>query len=124
MKCAALAVFGAISVLLVRRSSPEFAFVLSALTAVVLLLSGVALLDEVVRSFKKLTTLLGAGNIELSPILKCLGIAAVCRLSADLCRDASQSAVASAVETMGSVCAAAVAAPMILGLLTTIGGLL
>ena len=123
VKCAALALFGAIVVLLIRRSNPEFSFALSALTVAVLLLSGSALLSEVVRSFRELSTLLGDRNLEVRPILKCLGIAAVSRLSADLCRDASLSAVAAAVETMGSICAAAVAAPMILALMTTIGGI-
>ena len=124
LKCAALAIFSAISVLMIKRFNPEYSFALSALTVAVLLLSGSALLGEVVRSFRDLTVLLGDGAVGIRPILKCLGIASVSRLSADLCKDASQSAVASAVETLGSICAAAVAAPMVLSLMKTIGAIL
>lgn len=124
IKCAALAVFSAISVLLIRRANPEYAFALSAATVAVLLLSGSALLGEAVRSFKDMAVLLGSSAVEIRPILKCLGIASISRLSADLCKDASQSAVAAAVETLGSICAAAVAAPMIFSLIKTIGGIL
>ena len=97
IKCAGAGILSAVCVLLLRRSNPEFSFALSAATVAVL---------------------------ELRPVLKCLGIASVSRFGADLCRDASQGAVASAVETVGSVCALAVAAPVLLSLLTTIGGLL
>ena len=56
--------------------------------------------------------------------MKCLGIAFISKFGADLCRDASQSALASAVEAAGTLCAAALVMPMILSLMTTIGGLL
>jgi stage III sporulation protein AD len=57
-------------------------------------------------------------------MLKCLGIAFISKFGADLCRDASQSALASAVETAGNLCAAALAMPLIISLMTTIGGML
>ena len=63
-------------------------------------------------------------TMQMRPMLKCLGIAAASRLGADLCRDASQAALASAVELAGTLCAVAVSMPMIFTMLTTIGGLL
>ncbi|MBQ7692549.1 MAG: stage III sporulation protein AD [Oscillospiraceae bacterium] len=123
-KCAGAGILSAVCALLLRRSNPEFSFALSAVTVAVLLLAGASLLGEILRALREMTALLGAGSVELRPVLKCLGIASVSRFGADLCRDASQGAVASAVETVGSICALAVAAPVLLGLLTTIGGLL
>lgn len=123
-KCAGAGLLSAVCALLLRRSNPEFSFALSAVTVAVLLLAGASLLGEILRALREMTALLGAGSVELRPVLKCLGIASVSRFGADLCRDASQGAVASAVETVGSICALAVAAPVLLGLLTTIGGLL
>ncbi len=124
LKCAGAAVCSAVCILLLRRTNPEFSFALSAVTASVLLLAGASLFEELLRALREMSALLGGGAIEMRPVLKCLGIASVSRFGADLCRDASQSAVASAVETVGGVCALAVAAPVILGLMTTIGGLL
>ena len=124
MKCTALAVFSAVTILLIRRVNPEMSLLISAATAIVILLSCAALLRELTDSMKSMAQIFGSQLVETRPILKCLAIAAISRLGADLCRDASQSALAAAVETAGSFCAAAVAMPAILALMTTIGGML
>jgi len=124
MKCTALAVFSAVTILLIRRVNPEMSLLISAATAIVILLSCAALLRELTDSMKSMAQIFGSQLVETRPILKCLAIAAISRLGADLCRDASQSALAAAVETAGSLCAAAVAMPAILALMTTIGGML
>lgn len=124
MKCAALAVFSSLVTLLVRRVNPEISFVLSAVTVTVLLLACGGVMDELLRALRETQVIFGTSAAELKPMLKCLGIAMASRFGADLCRDASQSALASAVETAGSLCAAAVAMPVILSLMTTIGGML
>ena len=124
MKCAALAVFSSLATLLVRRVNPEISFVLSAVTVTVLLLACGGVMDELLRALRETQVIFGTSAAELKPMLKCLGIAMASRFGADLCRDASQSALAAAVETAGSLCAAAVAMPVILSLMTTIGGML
>ena len=124
MKCAALAVFSSLATLLVRRVNPEISFVLSAVTVTVLLLACGGVMDELLRALRETQLIFGTSAAELKPMLKCLGIAMASRFGADLCRDASQSALAAAVETAGSLCAAAVAMPVILSLMTTIGGML
>ena len=124
MKCAALAVFSSLVTLLVRRVNPEISFVLSAVTVTVLLLACGGVMDELLRALRETQVIFGTSAAELRPMLKCLGIATASRFGADLCRDASQSALAAAVETAGSLCAAAVAMPVILSLMTTIGGML
>ena len=124
MKCAALAVFSALVILMIRRMNPELSFALSAVTVVVLLLSSGGVMDELLEALRRAQQIFGTSAAELLPMLKCLGIAFISKAGADLCRDASQSALAAAVETAGSLCAAAVAMPMILSLMTTIGGML
>ena len=124
MKFASLAVFSSLVTLLVRRVNPEISFVLSAVTVTVLLLACGGVMDELLRALRETQVIFGTSAAELRPMLKCLGIAMASRFGADLCRDASQSALAAAVETAGSLCAAAVAMPVILSLMTTIGGML
>ena len=124
VKCAALAVFSAAAALLIRRMNPELSLVIGAAAAVVILLASAALLGELMDSAKSVGRVFGSQLVQARPILKCLGIAAISRFGADLCRDASQSALAAAVETAGSFCAAAAAMPTILSLMTTIGGML
>lgn len=124
IKCTALALFSAISALLIRRINPELSLAISAAAAVVILLSAAMLLRELTDSMKELEHVFGSQIVQARPILKCLGIALISKFGSDLCKDASQSALAAAVETAGSLCAAAVAMPMILTLMTTIGGML
>lgn len=123
-KCAALAVFSSVVILMIRRMNPELSFALSTVTAVILLLSCTGVLDELLRAMRDAQQIFDSSAVQARPILKCLGIAMISKYSADLCRDASQSALAAAVETVGNLCAAAVAMPVILSLMTTIGGML
>lgn len=123
-KCAALAVFSAVGILLIRRINPELSFALGAATIVILLLASAGVLDELLDALRDIQQAFGISAVQTRPILKCLGIAMTSKFSADLCRDAAQSALASAVETVGNLCAAAVAMPAILSFMTTIGGML
>lgn len=124
IKCTALALFSAVSALLIRRMNPELSLLISVAAVVVIMLSVVMLLRELTDSMRELEYVFGSLIVQTRPILKCLGIAFITRFGADLCRDASQAALAAVLETAGSLCAAAVAMPMILTLMTTIGGML
>lgn len=116
VKCSAAAVFSALCSLLLKRYHPELSFSLSAVTLCVVLLASLRLLADCGDFVREVETSLGADAAQARPILKCLAIAAVTRLGSDLCRDAQQSALASALETAGTLCAAAVAMPGILSL--------
>ena len=68
--------------------------------------------------------MLGGSEVYMMPVIKCLAIAIVTRFAADLCKDASQNATASAVELTGSVCGFAVILPLLWNVLRLIGGLI
>ena len=59
----------------------------------------------------------GLSPAVISPVMKCVGIGVVTRLTTDLCRDAGQSAAASAVELCGTACAMVTALPLIRSLM-------
>ena len=66
----------------------------------------------------------GISSLLLTPVLKCVGIALVTELGAQLCKDASQAAAAAFVELCGSLCALYVALPLISSLVSVVEGLL
>lgn len=112
VKAAALAVTAAVMGLVLRKNVPELAFVLALAAAGAMVLLA-ARLGQNVRG----TLALAAQITELSPALiapvaKCVGIGVLTRLAADLCADAGQSAVGSAVELCGAVCALVAAVPL------------
>ena len=124
VKCAALGIFASLAVLLLRRTHPEMAFVLTAAAVTVLLLGSVAAMNSLREALLSMERILGSSAALLQPVVKCLGISAAAKIGAGLCRDAAQTALASAVETVGVLCAMLVAMPTILRMIQTIGGML
>ena len=124
IKCAAVAVFSAVSSLQIKRANPELSLAVSA-AAVCLILTACFTLLRAFEGFTgELEKILGSAAGDLTPVIKCIGIAGISRFAAGLCRDASQTSIAGAVETAGSICAAAVALPSILTTLKMIGSLI
>ena len=94
----------------------KFAAALFVLAAV----SFTAPLRELAELIKSMTS---SGELFIAPVMKCAAIAIVTKLASELCRDSSQSAVASSVELAGSICALSVAMPLIISMLKTIGAM-
>ncbi len=121
MKAAALGLTGALIALLLKKNAPEMGLALS--LAVCIMGAGLAMelfsqLKEVIDLARAQT---GLSPAIVDPVLKCVGIGVVTRLAADLCKDAGQGAIASAVELTGAACAMVTALPLIRSLLQMIG---
>ena len=125
-----LCVVGALLALVVKRGSPETALLLAVGAAVVvaLALAGVvkelAVADtirpETAGVVKELLAFLGelgsASGVSADlfvPLYKTIGIALVVQVGGNLCRDAGESALASVVETAGTLCALLAALPLL-----------
>lgn len=124
IRAAALALTAAVPGLLIRRKNPELTSLLSMAAIALILSAGLHALDGLRDLLKNVRTMLGGAESLLLPVLKCMGTAIVTRIASDLCRDASQSALASAIELTGSFCALGISLPLILVMLKQIGGLL
>ena len=123
-KCAAVGIFSTLVSLLIKRSNPELSLTVSAAAVSAILLACLSLLQLFDGFVDESKRILASTVSELAPVIKCVGIAAVSRFAAALCRDASNTALAGALETAGSICAAAVALPSVLTILKMIGGLI
>ncbi len=120
MKAAITGVAGAILALLLKRSAPELGLALSIAVSLLGAVLAVQLMDGLREIFDLLREDTGLSPAVVGPVLKCVGVGIVTRLSADICRDAGQSAGASAVELCGAACALVTALPLIRSLLETI----
>ena len=123
IKAAALALAGALMAMVLKKDVPELALALG--IAVTLAAAGLAAglisqLEEVATMAREQT---GLSPAVVTPVLKCVGIGVITRLAADLCRDAGQSAPASAVELAGAACALGAALPLVRALLDMAGRL-
>ncbi len=120
MKAAVTGIAGAITALLLKRSAPELGLVLSLAVSILCALLALELvtgLGDILETVRQET---GLSPAVTGPVLKCVGVGIVTRIAADICRDAGQSAAASAVELCGAACALVTALPLIRALLETV----
>jgi stage III sporulation protein AD len=120
IKAAATAVAGAVLSLLLKRSAPELGFGLSVAVSLLAAALGLELLGELAEILDTVQSQTGLSAGVVAPVMKCVGVGIVTRLSADMCRDGGQSAIASGVELCGTACAMVVALPLIQSLLEMI----
>ena len=122
-KAAAVSLMAAVVGLIIRRYNPEISVLLSPCTVVMIGIAAMSFAGELKTFVKSVKTIVGTSDVLIAPILKCVAIAIVTKLTTELCKDSSQSASAAAVELAGTVCAMSVAMPLIMSVLKMIGGM-
>lgn len=123
MRSAAIAVIAAVLGLVLRKNSPEAALMLAVAAAVCVLFFASTALGAVTEFISSLAETAGVQPAVLSVVLKTVGIAIVTRLAADICRDASHSSSASAIELAGAGAALYIAIPLMETVFRTVEGL-
>jgi stage III sporulation protein AD len=117
IRAAAVCVMGALLAVVVKRGTPELAVAVTLAAAAAVLLFLLEPLGELLRFLTDLAHRSGVPQELFLPLYKTIGIALVVRVGGDLCRDAGESALASVMETAGSVCALLAALPLLSGVL-------
>ena len=123
-KAAAAAIVAAILGLVIKKSNPESTMLL-ALGAVALLMTfALSAVDDIIGFLKELGGFAGISSNIVSIVLKTTGIGIVAKISADVCRDSGQQALATAVEFTGAAAAMYVALPLFRSVLETMESLM
>lgn len=123
MRCAAAALVAVLICLLIKRTNPEISMLLSAAAIVIIMIAAMAFAEGIRELASMVKSIAGSSDIIIAPVLKCVGIGAVTKISTELCRDAAQSSVAAAVDLAGTLCAIGVSLPLITSMLKMIGGM-
>ncbi len=123
-KLTALALTAALLALVLKKQNPELALALTLCACALgagLLLSGLQPVVELARSLGKRAEL----DADLTaPLWKCLGMTLLTEITASVCADAGQSALAKLVELGGGILCVAVSLPLLQALLALIEELL
>ncbi len=123
LKCAAAALLATVICLLIKRTNPEMSMLLSTGAIVVIMTAAMGFARSITELAAMVKTMTEDSDVMIVPVLKCVGIGAVTRISAELCRDAAQSSAAAAVDMAGTLCAIGVSMPLIVSMLKLIGGM-
>ncbi|MBE6968608.1 MAG: hypothetical protein E7442_00585 [Ruminococcaceae bacterium] len=123
VKAAAIGVTGSILALLLRRSVPELSLMISLAAGLAAAFLCIGVTGEIAEAYESLAERSGISSVLLTPVIKCVGIALVTELGAQICKDASQGAAAAFVELCGTLCALYVALPLINSLVSVVEAL-
>lgn len=108
----ALGVVAAVCAAVVKKQTPDMALVLTACAVALILCAGVGILRPVRTLLDALAQRAGLSAAVLGPVLKTVGAALLTRVTAELCRDAGEGGIASAVEIAGGACALVICLPL------------
>lgn len=120
IKAGAVAVTASACALLIKNRNPELSFAVTALCALVIVMTALGMLTPLYDFLRELIESTGLTAAIFAPVLKCMAIAVLTKLICELCRDAGQSSAAVAVEYLGSIAAIYTLLPLIRSMLKTI----
>ena len=124
VKAAALALTAALIGIVLRRTNPELSLLLSICTVVLIMGAALGFAKSFTELAQTVQRIFGVSETLIKPVLKCVAVAIITKMTSDLCKDSSQSAAASAVELAGTVCALCIIMPLLMSMLTAIGGMI
>ena len=124
VKAAALALTAALIGIVLRRTNPELSLLLSICTVVLIMGAALGFAKSFTELAQTVQRIFGVSETLIKPVLKCVAVAIIAKMTSDLCKDSSQAAAASAVELAGTVCALCIIMPLLMSMLTAIGGMI
>lgn len=112
VKVIAVGIIGTILCLIIGKNTPELAICLAICTAVVLVAYAMGVFSGVIDFIEQIVEASGLSSAIINPVLKTAAIGILTKLACDVCKDAGQGTIASAVELAGVAAALYVALPL------------
>jgi stage III sporulation protein AD len=117
LQIAGLCILTVIIIAVLKEQRPELAVQISILTGIVIFLLVAGKISAVIDLLSKYTTRFSIDPFYINILLKIIGIAYIAEFSAEICRDAGETSIASRIELAGKVMIIVLAAPLVTSLL-------
>ncbi len=124
LQIAAIGIAGMILTLTVKQHKPEMAVPVALAAGMLILFPAFSLLAGIIERVTDIAAGYNINTSYITTVLKIIAIAYVCQFSADMCRDAGQSAIASKIEFCARVLILFYALPIAVALLELIVSIL
>ncbi len=121
---AGIAVLSCFLCVIVKQFRPEAALGISVVCGVVILACAITTLAPSIDALSRISDAAGIDSDFAKILIKALAICYVTQLSADCCRDAGESAIASKLELFGRAAIAALSLPVFTKLAEIVTGLM
>ena len=115
-----LAVLSALMIGTLRNTVPALTLLLSIAALIAILLPVFSAAEEIKGLYEQLMQLSGLTSEYITPVIKCMAIAMLSRLGADVCRDGGVNVLAGGIEIAGTVAAVIVTLPLMEAVLDTV----
>jgi len=113
-----------ILIVVIRKQSPQIAFLLSLLVGVFIFIFLIDKIQLVIQMLEKLSVQAGVEMIFLQTILKIIGIAYIAEFAAQIAKDSGEGAIASKIELAGKILILVLALPIVQRVVETVINLL
>lgn len=113
LQTAAIAVITVVLTSLLKKTNRELALLLTLAACILIGVFFMRLAEPIVDFLSKLRNLAGLDKTLMTPMLKTIGIGFLTQISATVCADAGENAIAKLVEICGGVLALYVALPLL-----------
>ena len=124
IKVAVFSAIGALCAMMLKNRVPEIGMMITILVSAVVAFMALGIFGEIMAFLDEVAKAAGIDTAFLSPVYKLIGIGVVTKLTADACRDAHETAVASTIELFGMAAGIYITIPLIRTLLDLVKGLL
>ena len=120
-KIIAIGLVGTIFAVLLKKENPQLAMLLAAVTGILIFGIICVPLGRLIGLLRETAETVGDGYFAV--VLKVIGIAYLTQFGAQLCADAGEGTVAAKIELAGKILMMTAAAPVLIGLLGLVMGL-
>ena len=112
-----IGLIGGIISILIRHSRPEFSMMIPIVVSFTVLAGVMPYLAGIVSELSAIANIVGINSAYLTIVIKIIGISYLASISAELCKDAGEKAIASKIELGGKLIILAMSVPIISRLL-------
>ena len=120
MRIVGIGLIGAILSILLRNSKPEFSMLIPVVVSFTVLACAMPYLIRITEELSRMASSAGINSSYMRIVIKVIGIAYLVCITAELCKDAGENAIAAKIELGGKLIILAMAIPIINSLLNLV----
>ena len=120
MRIVGIGLIGAILSILLRNSKPEFSMLIPVVVSFTVLACAMPYLIRITEELSRMASSAGINSSYMRIVIKVIGISYLVCITAELCKDAGENAIAAKIELGGKVIILAMAIPIINSLLNLV----
>ena len=120
MRIVGIGLIGAILSILLRNSKPEFSMLIPVVVSFTVLARAMPYLIRITEELSRMASSAGINSSYMRIVIKVIGISYLVCITAELCKDAGENAIAAKIELGGKLIILAMAIPIINSLLNLV----